>query len=259
MRSAATTSVGVVQEQPEQLKKGPTVDVALDIIIEMPGRVFVRGRGLDSEWGGRLSVQGTSAEPLVSGEVKVVRGQLSVVGKPFKLKEGKVTLPKAAGSEPQLDVTAVNEGKDLIVTANLSGPPSKLDLELTSVPELPRDEIISRVLFGKSAASLSAAEAAQLALALNDLASGSDTDLLGLARRTVGVDVLRVQTTEEGAAAVEAGKYVTEDIYVGVEQGTTTESSTAEVEIELTPNITLESEVTGTGASKSGVRFQWDY
>ena len=250
---------GVVQEQPEQLKKGPTVDVALDIIIEMPGRVFVRGRGLDSEWGGRLSVQGTSAEPLVSGEVKVVRGQLSVVGKPFKLKEGKVTLPKAAGSEPQLDVTAVNEGKDLIVTANLSGPPSKLDLELTSVPELPRDEIISRVLFGKSAASLSAAEAAQLALALNDLASGSDTDLLGLARRTVGVDVLRVQTTEEGAAAVEAGKYVTEDIYVGVEQGTTTESSTAEVEIELTPNITLESEVTGTGASKSGVRFQWDY
>ena len=37
------------------------------------------------------------------------------------------------------------------------------------------------------------------------------------------------------------------------------EEGGAGVEVELTPNITVESEVTGSGASKSGVRFQWDY
>ena len=128
------------------------------------------------------------------------------------------------------------------------------------MPEVPRDEIISRVLFGKTAAQLTAAEAAQLALAVRDLTGrGGSTDILGFARRTVGVDVLRVDTTETGAASVEAGKYLTDQVYVGVKQGGTSETSGAAVEVELTPNITVESEVTGSGANKSGVRFQLDY
>ncbi len=251
---------GVVQTTPEEAKAAPPVDAELDVIIDMPRRIFVRGRGLDSEWAGRISVQGTAAKPQISGEVNLVRGQMSVVGKTFKLDEGQVTLPAAADSDPLLDVTAIHKGKDLVVTARLSGPVTKPEMELTSVPEVPRDEIISRVLFGKSAAQLSAGEAAQLALALRDLTgSGGGTDILGFARRAMGVDVLRVDTTAEGDAAVEAGKYLTDEVYVGVKQGATSQSMGAEVEVELTPNITVESEVTGSGANKSGVRFQLDY
>jgi translocation and assembly module TamB len=125
---------------------------------------------------------------------------------------------------------------------------------------VPRDEIVSRVLFGKSAATLTAAEAAQLALALRDLTGGGGgPDVLGFARRTLGVDVLRVETAEGGSAAVEAGRYLTDEVYLGVKQGATSQSSSAGVEVELTPNITVESEITGSGANKSGVRFQWDY
>ena len=79
------------------------------------------------------------------------------------------------------------------------------------------------------------------------------------ARRTLGVDVLRIETAEGDTPALEAGKYLTDQVYVGVKQGTTAQSSSAGVEIELTPNVTLESEITGQGANKSGVRFQWDY
>ena len=88
----------------------------------------------------------------------------------------------------------------LDVTARLSGPLTKPELELTSSPAVPRDEIISRVLFNKSAATLSAAEAAQLALAVRELTGkGGGTDILGFARRSLGVDVLRVDTGEGGA------------------------------------------------------------
>jgi len=251
---------GVVAQRPEEADKPPPVDATLDVVVEMPRRIFVRGRGLDSEWAGRISMQGPAAAPAVTGEVNLVRGQLSVVGKPFTLREGKVTLPQGADTEPALNVRAVHEGRDLTVTARLSGPLSRPELELTSVPEVPRDEIVSRVLFDKSAASLSAAEAAQLAIALRDLTGkGGGTDILGFARRTLGVDVLRIETAEGDQPALEAGRYLTDDVYLGVRQGADSQSTAAGVEVELTPNITLESEVTAKGASKSGVRFQWDY
>ncbi|MEQ9607475.1 MAG: translocation/assembly module TamB domain-containing protein, partial [Kiloniellaceae bacterium] len=251
---------GEVVAAPEEAEAPPPVDPVLDIVIDMPRRVFVRGRGLDSEWAGRISVQGPASSPAVSGELNLVRGFLSVVGKPFDLTAGKVSLPEGADSEPSLDVTAVHEGENITVTARLSGTLSQPSLDLSSSPEVPRDEIVSRVLFNKSAAQLTAAEAAQLAIALRELTgSGGGVDILGFARRTLGVDVLRIETADTGRAAVEAGKYLTDDVYLGVKQGADPQSTAAGVEVELTPNITVESEVTGSGASKSGVRFQWDY
>src|SRR3546814_7958362 len=74
----------------------------------------------------------------------------------------------------------LHQGSDLTVTARLSGPLSQPKLDLSSVPPVPRDEIVSRVLFNKSAAQLSAAEAAQLAMALRDLTGqGGGADVLG--------------------------------------------------------------------------------
>ncbi|MGD1876525.1 MAG: translocation/assembly module TamB domain-containing protein, partial [Kiloniellaceae bacterium] len=251
---------GVVQTPPPEEETAAPFDATLDIVIEMPRRVFVRGRGLDSEWAGSLSIQGPTTSPTVTGELNLVRGFMSVVGKPFDLTAGKVTLPEGADNEPALDVTAVHKGNELTVTARLSGPISQPELILSSVPQVPRDEIVSRVLFDKGAAQLTAAEAAQLAIALRDLTGqGGGVDILGFARRTLGVDVLRVETAEGGDAAVEAGKYLTDEVYLGVKQGASSQSSSAGVEVELTPNITVESEVTGSGAAKSGVRFHWDY
>ncbi len=252
-----TNGISAVPE--EEAETPPPVDAILDIVVDMPWRVFVRGRGLDSEWAGRLSVQGPASAPAVTGELNLVRGFMSVIGKPFDLTAGKVSLPEGADNEPSLDVTAVHEGEELTVTARLSGTLSQPELDLSSMPEVPRDEIVSRVLFNKSAAQLTAAEAAQLAIALRDLTGqGGGADILGFARRTLGVDVLRIETSGTGTA-VEAGKYLTDEVYLGVKQGATSQSSSAGVEVELTPNITIESEVTGSGASKSGVRFQWDY
>src|SRR3546814_21078352 len=91
----------------------------------MPRRVFVRGRGLDSEWSGRLSVQGPASSPSVTGTLDLVRGELSVVGKPFTLKAGQVTLPEGAATDPALDVTPEHQGNELQVPALPSGPPSQ--------------------------------------------------------------------------------------------------------------------------------------
>jgi translocation and assembly module TamB len=240
-----------------------TADIDLAIDVEMPRRVFVRGRGIDSEWKGNLKVTGPASDPRIGGYVTLVRGIITVVGKTFQMESGTVVLPDRANAEPELSLKATYTGRSIAVTANVDGPVSKPTITLSSSPSLPQDEIVSRVLFDKSTSKLSPYEAAQLALAVAELSGkGGAGGIMDLVRKTLGVDVLQVESveTEKGSQpVVGAGKYVTDDVYVGVKQGATPESSSVGVEVELTPHISVGSDVRRDGQSDVGVKFKYDY
>ncbi len=244
-------------------KNGAGPDIALDVAVAMPRRVFVRGRGLDSEWSGDLKVTGTAQEPIIEGELTLVRGHLSVLTKAFRLTGGSVRFPGGAAVAPELDVQAEHKAKDLIVTARARGPATNPSISLSSVPSLPQDEIVSRILFDRSTTQLGALEAAQLAAAVAELTgAGGGLKALDFARSLLGVDVLRIETAgpgEVGGPEVEAGKYLRDNVYVGVKKGVTDDAGAVGVEIELTPNISVESETGTTGESDLGIKFKWDY
>src|SRR4029434_615023 len=94
--------------------------------------------------------------------------------------------------------------------------------ELGTDSGLPPEEAMSRLLFGKSAGSLSSAQALQLARAPAEL-SGGGPGVLDKLRRTFGLDVLRVGTSSGSpdSASVEGGKYVSEGGYLKSEPGVT--------------------------------------
>ena len=123
------------------------------------------------------------------------------------------------------------------------------------------DEILSRILFGSDPSKISPFQALQLANSLAELSGksvGPSLDPLGKVRAATGLDDLRVDSTDEGAS-VGAGKYLSDNVYLGFEQGAGDENSTAAtVEVEVTPNITVESELGNTGAG-GGVAWEWDY
>jgi len=252
------------KKQPEEKDENPMAkNIDLAIEVEMPRRVFVRGRGIDSEWQGNLKVTGPAGAPRVAGYLTLVRGQLTVVGKTFRMESGSVILPERANEEPTLSLVAAYSGRSLTVRANVDGPVSKPSISLSSVPSVPEDEIVSQVLFDKSSTKLSPYEAAQLALALAELAGkGGSGGILDFARKTLGVDVLQiesVQTDKGSQPVVGAGKYLTDDVYVGVRQGASPDSTSVGVEVEVTPNIFLESDVRRSGESDVGVKFKYDY
>jgi translocation and assembly module TamB len=230
----------------------------LNAKVDVPARLFVRGKGLDSEWGGHLDITGRADNPKIVGELRALRGQLDLIGKTFVIKDSKITFSGAQPPEPLLDIAGVYTADDLTVTASLSGPANDPKLTLSSEPALPQDEILSQVLFGKSQGSLSAVEAVQLANAAAQLTGGGGgLDVIGTIRNFIGADVLRVDGGANGPT-VKAGKYLTDDIYVGTKQGTTPGSSGVEVEIELTPHIKITSE-TSEIDSKAGIQFKLDY
>jgi autotransporter translocation and assembly factor TamB len=256
----AVADLGVIEEDgPEseatktsQEEEAPPFDLGLDLAVAMPAKVYVRGRGLDSEWAGDLKVAGSAAEPRIEGELNLVRGTLALVGKNFRLDSGKVQFAGGESIDPLIDVTA---------TIRLAGQATRPELIMSSVPELPQDEILARVLFDKSASELSTTEALQLAAAVAELTGKGGDSALETARELLGVDVLRLEASEDGSAtpSVAAGKYVADNVYVGVKQGATATSSAVEVEVELTPNISVGSEMGQDGTSNVGIQFKWDY
>ncbi len=233
----------------------------LNLKVSAPSRVFVRGRGLDSEWGGTLTVRGTPDLPKLVGQLNLVRGTFSFAGKDFNLTQGTFRFDGADKIDPSMNLKAEFTSADLTAYMAITGTLSKPSLALTSTPSLPQDEILARILFGTSIQQLSALEAVQLASAVSGLASGGGFDLFGKARSIFGLDRLSVGSDPSGNGGniVSGGKYISRKVYLEVQTDTDTGESKANVRIDITPSLQVEGGVGAQDNSSVGIRWKRDY
>jgi translocation and assembly module TamB len=231
----------------------------LNIEVSIPRRVFVRGHGLDSEWGGDLRITGTTALPRIQGELRPLRGRYDFAGKIFNLRNGTITFAGGDEIDPILDISAERETTDLTAIIHVTGTATKPSVALESIPEQPQDEILGRVLFNKSTGRLTATEALQLAQAVRMLTGASGGGIMNSARDTLNLDVLRFPgESQEGASGAEVGKYLSDGIYVGAEGSAAGETGVT-VEIEITPGLKLESDVGKNDNNQIGLKWKRDY
>lgn len=252
------------QEKKRHPSPKPTLAPRLlfDVALESPGRVFVRGRGLDAECEGDFRITGSAHEPVITGRLSVVRGHYSFLGKRFSLEKANLSFDGTVPPTPYLDVTGEAKADEMTVLLDVSGPISAPEMSLTSNPALPEDEVLSHLLFGQNVAEITAMQAVQLAYAVRTLSgSGSGWDIMGSARNLLGVDQLEIKKSGEESSEVSigAGKYLTERVYLEVEQGLGPGNPKGTVEVELTPNITLETQVGGDSDPGIGIRWKRDY
>ncbi|KAB7741307.1 hypothetical protein F2P47_06075 [Parvibaculum sedimenti] len=238
------------------------VPIDLDVALGFGEPLKVSGRGLDSLWDGDLRIDGTAMDPRIDGALTSRRGTLDFAGKTFTLTKGAVHFLDRPPIDPDIDTTLTYKRTDLTAYVAVTGRSSAPQVTLTSDPELPRDEILSRILFNKGAGELSAMEAVQLANTLAQLSGKgglSGAGILGSVQNTLGLDVLRIDQAESGATTVAAGKYIQKGIYVGVEQGALSSDSSVKVQIEVTPQITVDTRIGQSTGGDVGVNWKWDY
>lgn len=234
----------------------------LDITLLFPERVFLRGRGLDSEWSGNVRVTGGVAAPSLTGVLSVTRGRFVFFGKRLSLTRGVITFNGTYPPEPQLQVLAEARSGGINALLHLQGELTAPAITLESVPPLPEDEILARMLFGRAAARISPIQALTMAQAVNSLrGGGSAFDFMGRARRLLRVDQIELRDSEEqeGQAAVRVGKYINDRVYLQLERGATESGGRAGIEVELTPTIRLESEIGANADAALGINWTWDY
>lgn len=240
----------------------------LDVRLVIPGRFLVEGYGLSSEWRADVRVTGTPGHPLIAGQIDAVRGSLAFLGKNFSLERGGIAFGGGAADNPLLDIALVDKSPSLMARIRITGTARRLKLALSSEPELPRDEILAQILFGKNTSELGRLENLRLAAAVAQLAgfgAGGGRDALGSLRGALGMDALRLNSASgandgdmAAGSSVEAGKYLVEGLYAGVQQGMKQGSTAFVLQWEITPRAMLELR-TEQGGTKAGINWKRDY
>jgi translocation and assembly module TamB len=275
LKVVETNGKAAKEPAPAAKDQAPALPAALDITVDMPGNIFVRGHGLESEWRGRLKITGTSAAPVIAGSLEQIRGSLDLLGKTFNVTRGTITFDGSTKLDPVLDIAAEVSTSDITAQVTIAGVASAPTIKLSSTPVVPQDEILSRVLFDRGVGQLTAAQGLQLAAAAGTLAGGGP-GMLDRLRGGLGLDWFNFGSGPAGAAsgtlnpraaagsstggtALSAGKYIAPGVSVGVSQGLSPPTSKVTVEIEVRPHLTIGGEAGQSGSTGIGVNYNYDY
>lgn len=233
------------------------ISFPLDLTVSAPARIFVRGRGLDAELGGTVALRGDTDTIIPSGRFDLIRGRIDILQQRFTLDEGFATLE--GDFSPYLRLVATTETDDGgIAMIILEGDATEPDIRFDSIPHMPEDEVLSRLIFGKDLRSITPLQAVQLAAAVNTLAGRGNGGIVAQLRDSVGLDDLDITSDDQGNTAVTAGKYLTEDLYSNVTVGS---DGTTQIDLNLdvTDDVTVRAGTASTGESTVGIFFERDY
>lgn len=231
------------------------LQIGLDIALNSPGGdVRVVGRGLNVELNVNARVRGTINQPILTGTARVVRGDYDFAGKRFVFDErGTITL-STNPEQIRLNLQATRDDPALTATIRVTGTAARPEIALTSTPALPQDEILSQVLFGRSASQLSGFEAAQLAAGVAALAGGGGFDVIGNLRELAGLDRLSFGGEASGLT-VAGGRYITDDVYLEIIGGGEN-GAAVNVEWQVRRNLTVSSKFGGQGEASLSIRWR---
>lgn len=233
----------------------------LDVRARAARGLIVEGLGMQSEWSADLVIGGLATAPSFRGSATLIRGDYDFAGKRFDLEEGRLTFTGSTPVNPILDIRAGADVQDLSATITVTGTSLRPIVSFASVPAMPQDELLSRLLFGTSIAKLSAPEAIQLAAAVAALQGGGGLDPINAVRRATGLSRLRIlaaDTTTGARTSIAAGKNIGDNLYVELITDGQGYSATR-IEYQITRWLSLISSVSTIGRQSVAARVSKDY
>jgi translocation and assembly module TamB len=253
----AAARLALQQRRQSASARGTPFRAELDLTLTAQNRIFVRGRGINAELGGDLRLQGTTQDPVAIGAFELRRGRFDLLGQRIDFVRGRLDF--TGDLTPSLDFLAETQAGDVTARIAVTGPASSPEFAFSSSPDLPQDEVLSRILFQRPSGGLSAGQALQLAQAVAQLSGGSGNDAFERLRRSLGVDSLDITLGAGGGPGVGVSRYISDNVRVGVRAGARPEESGVTVDIDLTRRLKAQGEVNAEGGSSVGLGFEMEY
>ena len=151
--------------------------------------------------------------------------------------------------------------QDLNVVVTVTGNSSRPDIAFSSVPALPEEELLARMLFGDGITNLSATDALQLGAAVASLRGGGGMDPINRLRTAIGLDRLRILPADPAlnrGTAIALGKNFGRRFYGELITDGKGYSAT-EVEFRVTSWLSLLASVNTIGRQSVRAEYRKDY
>ncbi|MCP5322880.1 MAG: translocation/assembly module TamB domain-containing protein [Candidatus Paracaedibacteraceae bacterium] len=137
-----STSVSAAQKETKDSQTTYDIDLTLD------RKFHIYGQGLDSNWKGRLVIEGTSNNPIYKGQFILKDGQLRILDRFFNVQRGEVYFDGTLS--PDLYIESQLNLEDMRVKIILEGDATNLRKKIVSDKNLSEQEILQRLFFNRS-------------------------------------------------------------------------------------------------------------
>ncbi len=226
-----------------------------DINVDLGRNFRFKGRGADVYLGGTLRVHSAPDYPELraNGTVSIVRGTYIFYGQTLTVQRGLVTFTGPI-DDPSINILATRVAGSTEIGVELSGTFADTRARLTSNPDMPDEEKLAWLLFGRSTADLGQNDISAIAGAASILLSSDQgrkiTERLGIDSINVGAVDKKDGTT---GTYVGIGKQFSDRFGVAYEQGIDTVSSV----LKITWNLSRNWQVILRGGTENGVDLQY--
>jgi translocation and assembly module TamB len=182
------------------------------------------------------------------------RGTFTLVGTTLTFTSGDIDFNGGSLTDPALHLVATSASGTSSSTLTVSGTASNPKITLSSVPQMPQDQILAQLLFPNNNGQLSPFQVASIAAGLAEI-SGSTSNFpnpLQGVQNALGLDALGIGSGPNGTPTLQAGRYIGRRLYVGAQEGASGAGGQATIQYDITKGLKLNATV-GTGETTSAI------
>ncbi|HLA24549.1 MAG TPA: translocation/assembly module TamB domain-containing protein, partial [bacterium] len=227
----ATLSNGdIVVSAAQRLAARPTNGTSgprLDLEVRAGDALWVNVGGLRFQVGGTVRTSGTLTAPRLSGEVVAERGAFVAFNTTFRLLEGRATFSEFRGMTPFVDAIAETrvtiprkmpdgrtEFERTVVRLHVTGTPDALELQVSSDPSFPRNELIAALGRQSGFAALFTGGADLETALLNELSNALFGQVGRAVASALGLEEFTLEYDSERQLTLRIGRLLIENLYL---------------------------------------------
>jgi hypothetical protein len=241
-------------------------NLRVDVTLENSGNAWLIDRMGKVEMVAHLKIRKDPGQKLaMGGEVRALQGTLDIEERTFTVKRALLRMPGVAGKPITIDGNAVHEMDDITLVLNVNGTMSNPQIRLESLPPLPPADVLSYLVFGAPAATLTkdqymALGAQQLGV-LGGISTNKISEILG---STIPfLSGIKVKSGMVGGRpTVGVGKEVVKNVSVFVGRNLNEERGVYEqqvgIQYKVNKHLSIESQI-GQRNSGADVLFNYDF
>lgn len=249
------------QDEEQEAARGKTPLTEIDLDLAIGDDAEISGRGMSLKPKGKLHLGGSLSQPKLTGVLEIAGGRIEFRSVKLDILSGSRVIFSGDPKRPSIHVKAARKVDDITAGVLVEGPADQLQSRLFSEPSMSDAEILSYIATGRPLASLGKDKAGDMMTAA-EFILGPGTmmqEMQGKVQQATGLDVFEVSGDTSGGQ-VRAGRKLSEDITVTVEQTVSKEATTAlTLEYMLTRSVSVFARQTMNMAPRVGLRYSKEW